>query len=331
MTYLAEDTSSPGPALTRRGFFGMAAACYCALCGRAGAQALKYDLEATEIAPKTWGVFGAREYFSMDNGGDISNVAFIEVPDGVVVIDTGPSFRFGEALNDLIARTVPGKRIVRVYNTHHHPDHFLGNQVFDPAIIAASQGVVDNIRALGDAMASNMYRLVGDWMRGTVINVPGRIITTSREDVGGRNFTHMPLSGHTSADFVVRDEETGVLFAGDLAFLDRAPTTPNADLAAWRASIATLRHTDRALLLPGHGPQDAKGRSLDQTLDWLDWLDGTLRDAVLRGLTMNEAMALPIPERFAALGVARGEYERSVSHLYQQFEDELLPDVEVTR
>jgi uncharacterized sulfatase len=333
MAYGVEGTGGREVGPSRRSFLKTAflAGCVCAFCSRAGAQALKYDLKAVEIAPKTWGVFGARDYFSMENGGDISNVAFIQVPDGVVVVDTGSSFRFGEALKDLIARTVPGKRIVRVFNTHHHPDHFLGNQVFDPGIIAAPQGVVDNIKALGDAMADNMYRLVGDWMRGTVVTVPGHIVATSREDVGGRAFSYMPLSGHTSADFVIRDEQTGVLFAGDLAFLNRAPTTPNADLPAWRASIAKLRNTDRALLLPGHGPQDPGGESLDQTLDWLDWLDGTLRDAVSRGLTMNEAMELPVPVRFAALGVAHDEYRRSVIHLYQKIEDEVLPDVEVTR
>lgn len=292
---------------------------------------MRYGLTAEEIAPKTWAVFGARDYFSMENGGDIVNTAFIEVPDGVVVLDSGPSFRYGQALVELISTTVPGKRVIRAFNTHHHPDHFLGNQVFDPAIIAAPQGVIDNIKTLGEAMAGNMYRLVGDWMRGTTVTLPGMALMQSREDVGGRSFTYLPLSGHTSADLVVRDDVTGMLFAGDLAFLNRAPTTPNADLAQWRASIALLRQTDRSAILPGHGPEDTGSASLDQTLDWLDWLDGTLREAVLAGLTMNEAMAIPLPPRFAALGVAQGEYERSVVHLYQKLEDELLVEVDTAR
>lgn len=292
---------------------------------------MRYSLDAREIAPKTWGVFGARDYFSMSNGGNIANVAFIEVPDGVVVVDTGPSRRFGEALLDLIAQKVPGKRVIRVYNTHHHPDHFLGNQVFDPVVIASSSGVIDNITSQGEAMAGNMYRLVGDWMRGTVVTAPGAALSASEDDVGGRRFGLQYLSGHTSADLVVRDLETGVLFAGDLAFLNRAPTTPSADLTKWRQAIATLRATDRALLLPGHGPKDSASAALDQTLDWLDWLDGTLRDAVSRGLTMNEAMLIKLPARFVALGVAQGEYERSVVHLYQRLEDELMQPVDVTR
>jgi quinoprotein relay system zinc metallohydrolase 1 len=318
--------------LDRRKFLGLAGAgCGCAMCGSAGAQPLRYHLDAHEIAPHTWGVFGAREHFSLSNGGNIVNVAFVVAPEGVIVIDTGPSRRFGETLLKLIAAKAPGKPILRVFNTHHHPDHFLGNQVFDREVIAAPQKVIDNIAAQGDDFASNMYRLVGDWMRGTTAVAPAKVIATSREEIGGRAFHYMELSGHTNCDFVLRDEETGVLFTGDLAFLNRAPTTPQADIPAWRAAIATLRKTDRALILPGHGPQDSKGASLDQTLDWLDWLDGTLRDCVSSGLTMNEAMQRPLPARFAAIGVAREEFQRSVVHLYPLLEEELIPSVEVDR
>ncbi|MIL10122.1 quinoprotein relay system zinc metallohydrolase 1 [Salmonella enterica subsp. enterica] len=308
-----------------------AAGCVCAFCGPGAAQALSYKLDAREIGSKVWGVFGATDYFSFANGGNISNTAFIETPDGVVVVDSGPSRRYGEALLELIASKAPGKKVLRVYNTHHHPDHFLGNQVFDPSIVASSPGVIQNIKDQGNAMADNMYRLVGDWMRGTNVTVPGVSLTAPVEDVGGRKFGLLYLSGHTSADLVVHDMESGVLFAGDLAFLDRAPTTPSADLPHWRDSIAQLRKTDRSMILPGHGPDDRGQASLDQTLDWLDWLDGTIADCVRKGLTMNEAMAVKVPARFAALGVAKGEYERSVVHLYQRYEDAELAEVPVER
>lgn len=292
---------------------------------------LDYELSASEIAPGSWAVLGATEWFDEVNGGNIVNAAFVEVPDGVVVIDTGPSRRYGEALSALIERTLPGKPVLRVYNTHHHPDHFLGNQVFDVATIASSQGVIDNIVAEGNAFADNMYRLLGDWMRGTAPVAPSIALEVDSEDVGGRTFSLFRLAGHTSADLVVRDEETGVLYAGDLAFLSRAPTTPHADIALWREAITALDKLDRALILPGHGPDDADGESLVQTLDWLDWLDGTLRGAVSDGLTMNEAMLLPIPPALASLGVARTEFERSVVHLYPGLEDQLFPRIDVDR
>lgn len=276
-------------------------------------------------------VLGRSEYFNLDNGGNIVNVFFIEVPDGVVVIDTGPSRRYGEALLALIGRTIPGKPVLRVYNTHHHPDHFLGNQIFDASRIAAPQQVIDNINSEGDGFADNLYRLLGDWMRGTAPVAPTIALQEQSEEVGGRVFSLYHLSGHTSSDLVVRDDETGLLYAGDLAFLYRAPTTPHADITAWRRSLDLLAGTDRSLLLPGHGPSDPDGEALVQTSDYLDWLHGNLSDAVQRGLTMNEAMALPIPRRFSGLGVVRSEYERSVVHLYPTLEDELYPVINIDR
>ena len=308
-----------------------AAGCGCAVCGSAGARLLDFDLMAVEVASKTWAVLGRTEYFNMDNGGNIVNVAFIEVPDGVVVVDTGPSKRYGDALNSLISKTVPGKPVLRVYNTHHHPDHFLGNQSFDSSVIAAPQKVIDNIGLEGNGFADNMYRLLGDWMRGTHPVAPTVALEADREDVGGRQFSLFYLAGHTSSDLVIRDDDTGVLFAGDLAFLYRAPTTPHADIKTWRASLDFLSSMDKSLLVPGHGPSDGKDESLVQTADYLDWLYGSISDSVMRGLTMNEAMALSIPARFEGLGVVRTEYERSVVHLYPALEDALYPVVEVTR
>lgn len=324
-------SAAPFSSARRRALRWMVAGCGCAACGIGNARLLDFDLSAVEIASRTWAVLGRTDYFDMENGGNIVNVAFIEVPDGVVVIDTGPSKRYGDALRSLIERTVPGKPILRVYNTHHHPDHFLGNQSFDAELIAAPQAVIDNITLEGDGFADNMYRLLGDWMRGTLPQAPTIALDAAKESVGGRDFSLFYLAGHTSSDFVIRDDSTGVLFAGDLAFLYRAPTTPHADMPRWRQSLDTLASIDKALLLPGHGPSDAKDESLTQTGDYLDWLHGTLSDAVGRGLTMNEAMVLPIPARFEGLGVVRTEYERSVVHLYPALEDSLFPVIEVTR
>lgn len=313
----------------RRDFLALlGGAAGCACCAGARAARLDYRLAATEIASGTWAVHGRSEYFSFDNGGNIVNVGFVEVPDGVVVIDTGPSRRYGEALNALIAELVPGKPVLRVYNTHHHPDHFLGNQSFDTAVIATAQPVIDNIAMEGGGFTDNMYRLVGDWMRGTEPVLPGVVLTADEEEIGGRKFSLHYLSGHTSADLVIRDQQTGVVFSGDLAFLFRAPTTPHADIATWLSSIETLSSLDKDLILPGHGPIDHTEESLRQTADYLDWLDQAVRQAIQRGWTMNEAMAIEIPRRFHVLEVLSSEFERSIVHLYLQYEELLMPQLD---
>ncbi len=219
--------------------------------------------------------------------------------------------------------------MLRVYNTHHHPDHFLGNQVFDSNVVAAPQQVIDNIVAEGDGFTDNMYRLVGDWMRGTASTAPAVALENDTETIGGRQFSLFYLGGHTSADLVVRDDTTGVVFSGDLAFYNRAPTTPHADIDVWQESLQRIATIDRELILPGHGLKDTTGESLEQTSDYLNWLQSSLSEAAASGLTMNEAMSLPVPQRFRTIDVVETEYQRSVVHMYLTLEDELMPLIEM--
>jgi len=314
--------------LDRRSFMGRAAALAgAALLPRdAVAAPQQYDLEAVEIAPDTYVVYGAREHFSRSNGGNIVNIAFVATDDGVVVIDTGPSLRYGKALAALIEATTK-RPVARVYLTHHHPDHVFGNQAFDPATIASLPDVIANMKLSGEMFAENMYRLVGDWMQGTELVVPGTALEKSSERFGSNEFELIRMAGHTSSDLVVLDKKTGVLFAGDIAFLDRAATTPHADLALWHKSLNELEKSSFTTLVPGHGPAEKGKRALAQTRDYLTWLDTTLKTSVRDGLDMNSAMAAPIPERLRSIALAREEMARSVAHLYAKYEEPYLPVV----
>lgn len=314
--------------LDRRSFMGRTAALAGAalLPQTAGAAPQQYDLQAIEIAPDTYAVYGAREHFTRANGGNIVNISFIATDDGVVVIDTGPSLRYGQALKALIEKTTK-RPVARVYLTHDHPDHVFGNQAFDPAVIASLPGVIANMKTNGEMFAENMYRLVGDWMRGTELVLPGAALEKSSERFGSHEFELIRMAGHTSSDLVVLDKKTGVLFTGDIAFLDRAATTPHADLALWHKSLNELEKSSFATLMPGHGPAEKGKRAIEQTRDYLTWLETTLKSAIAEGLDMNGAMAAPIPQRLQAVALAREEMARSVSHLYAKFEEPFLPVV----
>lgn len=288
------------------------------------AGALRHDLKATQVADNTYVVYGEIENFNMTNGGNIVNTAFVDTADGVVLIDTGPSFRYAQQLKELIAETT-AKPVVRVYMTHHHPDHMLGNQVFAPETIAAMPEMIANMAAEGDGFSDNMYRLVGDWMRGTELVLPATTIDGDSESIGGHTFRFIPLAGHTSSDLVIVDEHSGVMFGGDLAFFNRAPTTPHADLDVWQDALTKVDNISHSLLVPGHGPVDDKRAAVGQTREYLSWLQTTLTTAVDHGFSMTEAMALPIDQKFAQLGVVEEEFQRSVAHLYAGIEEAQMP------
>jgi quinoprotein relay system zinc metallohydrolase 1 len=277
----------------------------------------------TPVADGIWLIRGADEDIRQSNGGAIANITLIATAAGAVLVDAGPSLRFGRQLAAL-APTLTGMPVVRVYLTHLHPDHSYGDAAFDPATIAATPALADLLKAEGAGFADGMYRLLGDWMRGTELHLPGHRITTPEETVGGRTFRLLPLAGHSRSDLALLDTRTGTLVAGDLVFHDRAPSTPHADLPAWRRSLAALRALGHARVVPGHGPLDpGPAAAIDQTRDWLDWLDQALRAAAAQGMDMVEAGAMPLPARFAAMREARYELQRSVAHLYPALEAQM--------
>lgn len=290
----------------------------------AAAQSPDYGLKAEAVGEGAYVFIGSTDDFSPANGGNIVNTGFIVTDDGVVVIDTGPSARYGREMRAAIAR-VTDKPIVRVFDTHMHPDHFLGNQGYET--VTAEQKTIDGIARNGADFTTNMYRMVGDRMRGTEPVTPQRKLDQGEEVIGGHHLRYLSLQGHTEADLVIFDETSGVLFASDIVFYQRTPTTPHASVAVWLDALAALERLPFKTLVPGHGPVTTDNRAIEQTRAYLIWLDRTLHEAASAGLDMTEVMQLPIPAEFQALSLAREEFQRSVVHLYPRIENGQLPQV----
>jgi quinoprotein relay system zinc metallohydrolase 1 len=281
---------------------------------------------AASDSPDTYVFEGAVEHFTVKNGGNILNTGFIVTGAGVIVIQTGPSRRYGEEMRAAIAR-VTGQPILKVFVSNQHPDYFLGSQAFADVPITALPGTIDGIRAEGRAVTENMYRLIGDWMRGTEALVPTEPVFGATQVYGGHRLRLIPLSGHTQADLAVYDETTRVLFAGGLVFSDRTPTTPHADIPRWLKSLDELAALDVAVLVPNHGTIRPDNSAIAQTRDYLNWLALTLRQSADSGLDMTEVMALDIPAKFSVLNVLREEFTRSVAHLFPSTEQSVLPRI----
>ena len=303
---------------------GLAAAASPLLPAAALSAPLRYRLDPVAIAPGVWVVYGLNEWITARNGGAIANIAILDTRDGAVLIDAGPSHRYGTALKAL-AEQLTGKPVTRVYLTHFHSDHSLGATAFEPGIVSAGPVLTADLKAHGNALTNGMYRVAGDWMRGTEVPAPGRVAEDGLERIGERRFRLIRLSGHTREDLCLFEEGSGLLFAGDLVFLDRAATTPDADPAGWRRSLDALAAINYRLLVPGHGPTEAGARGIDQTRRWLDTVEAQVEAGFERGLDVTELMAEPLPDWTRDIAVARYEWGRSVMHLMPRLEAARLP------
>jgi glyoxylase-like metal-dependent hydrolase (beta-lactamase superfamily II) len=200
-----------------------------ALCaGAALAQArpdmarLDYDLRPRQIAERTWVIEGAVDDFSRANGCNIINTAFIATGAGVVVVNTGPSRLYGEQQRRAIER-LTREPVVRVLSLNLHPDYFFGNQAWADRPTQALPGSIAGMQAEGAAYADNLYRLCGDWMKGTESSPAREPLAPQTLRLGAHTLELRRLSGHTGDDLVLIDTHTGVLFAGGLVFAARQP------------------------------------------------------------------------------------------------------------
>ena len=269
-------------------------------------------------------VEGRNEDFSPDNGCNIINTGFIATGAGVVIVNTGPSRRYGEQLRALIARTT-AEPVVQVVHLNLHPDYFLGNQAFADVRIAATVQTRAGMQREAKSYEDNLYRLCGDWMKGTEAVLPTMTIGPGPWRVGAREFELHELSGHTDSDLVLIDRKTGVAFVGGLVFVDRIPTTPHARIKPWLASL------DELAALPGirqivqsHGPVMSDRRGIDQTRAYLGWLDRSFSEWARAGWEMNEVLRGPVPEVYRGWAAFRTEYVRNVAHLYPQYERDAM-------
>lgn len=322
---------APASMVSRRGALALgvgaaALSAFPAVALTPGGPTGSYDLRPVKIADGVWVIPGAQEKITAANGGAIANVAVFDSAEGAILVDTGPSFNYGRAL-DAVARTLTGKPVARIFITHIHADHSLGAGAFDGSLLYAPAGLAADLKARGNDVTDAMYRVVGDKMRGTGVPEPTHVAADGIEEVGGRRFRCLPLSGHTASDLCLFEERSGLLLTGDLVFLDRAPTTPDADLPAWRRSLSRIADIPHAKLVPGHGPVEPGARGIEQTGRWLDFIDASINGSFDRGLDEIEAMAAPLPDWTATIAVGQFEYQRSVMHLMPRIELGRLPIV----
>lgn len=280
---------------------------------------LDYKLKPKQIAKDTYVFIGKKEDFSRFNGGNIVNTGFIVTDDGIVVIDSGPSLGYGQQMREAIKK-VSAKPIKKVILTHHHPDHILGNQAYMDVPIYALPETVTLIKRDASSFLDNVYRMVGDWMRQTEVVTDILPLNQYQEKLGDHVLNYISLSGHTDGDLVIFDETTGVLFAGDLVFNNRALTTPHATPEKWQVNLNKLKKIKFKKIVPGHGEIANTIEPIVQTLDYLLWIESTIKQGVDDGLDMNEVLATPIPERFSHLAVLKHEFTRSVIHRYPLYE-----------
>ena len=285
-----------------------------------------YSLTPQKIADGVYVFWGRQEPPTSENGGNIVNTGFIVGTNSVLVVDTGPTQHYAKEMIAAI-RNITKLPIHTAVVTHHHPDHSFGIQHFkkNNAATYMHRGLKTLFANEGPILLGFLESLIGEnWITGTKIDKPSHLIETEQAiDIGGRIVKIFPLvDGHTPGDLLVYDQETQILFAGDLVFHDRAATVPHANIPVWLEHLDTIRDLGWRKLVPGHGPVVTDQAPIEGLKAYLTFLQQTTMESIERGDTLAEVLQATIPVPFDKLATVQSEFQRSMTTLFRKFEAE---------
>jgi len=288
-------------------------------CSSLFAKEFDYQLKAINIAKNSYYFYGKEEYFSAQNGGNIANSAFIITKNSVILIDTGSSYQYGNQIKKQISK-LTNNPIKYIINTHHHPDHFLGNNAFEKSDIYASKFTQDEISKNGELYIMNLNNLVQKAMQGTKTKAPNIHLKTKELNIDDYILEILYFDGHTSSDVAIYDKQTKVLYSSDLIFNKRALATPHANLKKWIKSLKELKKIDFKILVPGHGKIATSKKVINENIAYLEYLHNTFKNSANSGLDIFEILEQKVPKEFKDYSMFEEEFERSVINLYPKYE-----------
>jgi len=247
------------------------------------------------VADGDYAHFGQIAPVTPDNAGDIANLGIIIGEDAVALVDTGGSVAVGQRLL-MAVRSITAKPVRYVINTHEHPDHVFGNAAMPAGVTFVGHRNLPAELAKRGAYYLRSYRdQLGQDAIAAVRIIPPTLLVDGEMtlDLGGRRLrlTAWSPAAHTDCDLTVLDEATGVLFAGDLVFLQHVPVV-DGSLTGWLAVIPRLAQLPASIVVPGHGRTTAPWpQALEDERRYLTVLAQDTRRLIAAGTPLARAVA----------------------------------------
>ncbi len=270
-----------------------------------------YEKGLSEVAD---GVFA---YLQPDGGWGWSNAGLVDGGDESLLVDTLFDVKLTEEMLAAMAGVTSSSPIRQLVNTHANGDHCYGNIAvkrqseaavgdsgsgsLDIISSAASAAEMENLppAALAAMMNADFGPVLNDYLQeafgsfdfeGIEFCPPTTTFTSTMTlTVGDRPIELIEVGpAHTKGDVLVHLPDDGVVFTGDILFIEGTPIVWDGPVSNWVAACDRIIAMEAGVIVPGHGPlTDADGvRAVRDYLEFVQREATARRDA---GMTARDA------------------------------------------
>jgi len=247
------------------------------------------------VAPNVYAFVGDTEGRTYDSEALNANLGLVVTSEGALLIDSGASY-LGAQKIAAAARKVSAQPIKWVINTGGQDHRWMGNGFFknqNAEILAHANGQAD-MTARGPAHLRSNAPVLKEKLAGTEVVLPTRWLTEADTTLKWGGVTVRVVhrgGGHTPGDSMVWLPQSGVVFTGDVVYVDRIlGLHPVSKTRTWVQSFAAMQALKPQVVVPGHGRVTTLAQAQKDTGDLLTALRAHMGKAVEAGTDISAAV-----------------------------------------
>lgn len=247
------------------------------------------------VAPNVYAYVGDTEGRTYANEAINANIGLVVTPAGALLIDSGASFQGAKQIAEAAKKVTP-QPIKWVINTGGQDHRWMGNGYFKTQgveIMAHADAEAD-MKARGPEHLAVNAPVLKEKFQGTEVVMPTRWLQDADTtlELGGVavQVVHR-RGGHTPGDSMVWLPRSGVVFTGDVVYVDRIlGLHPVSKTKTWVESFKALEALNPKVVVPGHGRVTTLAQAQKDTGDLLKALRAHMGKAVEDGVDLSTAV-----------------------------------------
>lgn len=263
------------------------------------------ELKPERVAENVYYFKGSLDGRTYENQAFNNNTGFVVTDAGVVLIDSGPSYRVAALIESAVA-TVTDQPIRYVISSGSQDHRWLGNGYFQErgAELIALKRTAETQRQFAERHMQRLAGILKDRFEGTEPVIAAAPIDADRHrlTIGG-TVIELIYGGdaHFPGDVLVWLPAQRTVFTSDVVYVERMlGVHPWSDPLGWQQAFRALEALEPEVVVPGHGAACDLAKARAETGDYIDTLVREVRAGIEEWESLDETV-----ERLADLAPFR--------------------------